>query len=376
MLQRDQSALLGAVRYFLRLGATGFGGPVALAERMHRDLVTERGWIDESRFREGLAFAQLAPGPLAAQLAMYIGWLRAGVAGAIGAGVAFIAPSFVLVVAAAAAYQRVGGLPWVAGALYGAGAAVIALIARAGYRLAVVSLRKDALLWAICAVNFALVALTRAEHVAAVVASAVVVWGMRGRSPGSISMPAIAVAATPGAASPPLLTLLWFFVKSGTVVFGSGLAIVPFLYGGVVEQHQWLNDRQFLDAVAVGLLSPGPIVITVAFIGYLVAGLSGALVAAVGVFLPVLVIVTVAAPYVARVTASPSAKAAVDGAVAAAIGALLGAVVILASRSLTDGVTWTIAVTGLVIILWTRRVPDVAVLASAAIVGVLARATG
>lgn len=185
----------------------------------------------------------------------------------------------------------------------------------------------------------------------------------------------MAIAVLPVTA-PQLAPMFWFFVKSGTVVFGSGLAIVPFLYGGVVEQHHWLNDRQFLDAVAVGLLSPGPIVITVAFMGYLIAGFTGAIVASLGVFLPVLLIVTVAAPHVARIAASRSAKAAVDGAVAAAVGALLGAVVILASRSLTDGLTWTIAVAGLTLVLSTRRVPDVAVLTAAAIVGVVARGTG
>lgn len=367
----DHSPLTETARYFLRLGTTGFGGPIALAERMHRDLVTDRRWIAEAQFKEGLAFAQLAPGPLAAQLAMYIGWRRAGLAGTLAAGIAFIAPSFVMVVIAAAAYSRAGGSAWVAGALYGAGAAVIAIIARSGYRLALVSLRRDALLWLVCVTNIAFVVATHAEHVWVIALSALLVWGIRGRK--QLSSTTGVSLLIPAGGTINLSSVFWFFLKSGSVVFGSGLAVVPFLYGGVVAEHQWLTDRQFLDSVAFGLLSPGPIVITVAFIGYLIAGIPGALTAAVAVFLPVFLIVSIAAPHVTRITANPATRAAVDGAVAGAVGALLGAVVILASRSLTDWLTWSIAVTCLTVILMSRRVPDVVVLMVAGAVGVVAQ---
>jgi chromate transporter len=341
---------------------------------MHRDLVVERRWIDETRFRDGLAFAQLAPGPMAAQLAMYIGWLRAGPAGVLACAGAFILPAFLFVVVAAAMYSDVARLAPVSAALYGAGAGVIAVIARSGYRLATASLRRDRLLWLLCSVNFALVALTGAEHVWAIAASALAVWALRahtGQRASGRAMLAVVVFAVPDTGR--LGHMFWLFVKSGSVVFGSGLAIVPYLYGGVVNEHHWLTDRQFLDAVALGMLAPGPMVITVALMGYLIAGLPGAVVGLVGVFLPVLVIVIVAAPHVSRITSNPAARAAVDGAVAAAIGSLLGAVVILGRRSLADGLAWGIALGASAVLFSGRRVPDAAVIGGAALAGMLLR---
>ena len=272
------------VNYFLYLGSLGFGGPVALVGYMQRDLVERRRWFTKEEYMKSLALSQLAPGPLAAQLAICLGYVHSRLAGATLVALAFILPSFVMTLAISWLYVRFGGLPWMQAAFYGVGAAVIGIIVLAAYKLAKLTMAKDKLQWAIFAVMAVVTAWTESEilwlfllsGVVAIVAQAPPAWLKR-------SAPAcFAVAATPEL----LAQILVFFAKAGAFIFGSGLAIVPFLYGGVVQEYGWLNDKQFLDAVAVAMLTPGPIVITVAFIGYLVAGFPGAVAAAVGVFLP------------------------------------------------------------------------------------------
>jgi chromate transporter len=369
--------------YFLRLGATGFGGPIALVGYMQRDLVEERGWLTEAEYSEGLAFAQLAPGPLAAQLAMYIGWLRGGVRGATVSGVAFVAPSFVMVLALSAIYVRAGGLPWMRQAFYGIGAAVIAIIARSAYKLVRVTLRRDALLWGICAVNVVVTARTESEVIWVILASGALIVAAR-RTLGTVGPGAAAssllVMTTPpllmtGLAAPTSIPLLGrvfvFFLKGGALVFGSGLAIVPFLYGGAVEQYGWLTDRQFLDAVAVSMITPGPVVISVAFIGYLVAGGAGAIVASVGVFLPVYLSVVLLAPSFRRYSSNVTVRAFVDGVTAAATGAIIGAAVVLGRRAIIDVTTAVLAIVALVLLMRVRRIPEPLVIVAAGVVGMV-----
>src|SRR6266702_2982491 len=269
--------------YFLRLGTLGFGGPIALAGHMEQDLVEQRGWISAQEYKEGLAFAQLAPGPLAAQLAIYLGWVRGRVLGATLAGIAFVAPSFLMVLVLSELYVRLGGP-----------------------------------------------------------ASVAVLW-----------------------------KILTYFAGASLFVFGSGLAIVPFLYGGVVRQFHWLTERQFIDAVAVSMITPGPVVITVAFIGYLVAGLPGAILAAVGVFLPVYLITVLLAPHFHRVAKNPQVKAFVDGVTAAATGAIAGAAVILGRRALIDGPTILIALVTLALLLVPKKISEPVVILAAGIVGLV-----
>jgi chromate transporter len=370
--------------YFLRLGAIGFGGPVALVARMRQDLVDSRGWIVEEDFRDGLALAQLAPGPLAAQLAMYLGWLADGVLGATLVGIAFVLPSFVLVLVLAAGYARAGGLPIIGALFYGVGAAVIALLARAGYRLARSTVARDRLLWAVTGVNAVATVALRRESVLLVLLSGLFVLAARAgaranthdpartaRTPvvGAASMLSAFGGVVVGASSLPALFV--FFAVSGLVVFGSGLAIVPFLHGGVVVERHWLTEQQFLDAVAVSLLTPGPVVITVAFIGFLVAGLAGGTVAAVGVFLPAYLVVLLLAPRFGAIRADGRARTFASGVTAAAVGALLGAVVVMATRTLVDVPTAAIAVASLVWLLARPRVPEPLVLVAAAAVGFL-----
>lgn len=379
--------------YFLRLGVLGFGGPIALAAAMQRDLVEERQWITAPEYTEGLAFSQLAPGPLAAQLAMYLGWVRSGLAGATSVGLVFIAPSFLMTVVLAVAYLRYGGLSWMQGAFYGVGAAVIAIVAQGGWRLMRKTVSKDYLLWAIVAVNAVVTAWTETEVVWLFIASGLLVLAVRTWSEQKkrrvasatalalVPLPMLGYLLTPpawltsgirGPAPADTLTrIAWFFAKSGAVVFGSGVAIVPFLHGGVVSDFHWLSERQFLDAVAVSMLTPGPVVITVAFIGYLVAGPLGAIAAAVGVFLPVYLFVVLVARHYHQFAGNTRVKAAVSGVTAAATGAILGAVVVLGRRALIDVPTWAIFAVALGLVLWVRRIPEPVLILAAGIVGVV-----
>lgn len=376
------SPSLGAlVRYFLTLGTTGFGGPIALAGAMQRDLVDDRKWFDSETYFEGLAFSQLSPGPLAAQLAIYLGWQARGPAGAILAGFAFVLPSLVMVVVLAALYVRFGGLGWIQGAFYGIGAAVIAIMARSVFKLVRSSMGKDALLWLIFGLNALATIWSRTEVVWLILASGAAVLIARGWRPSAGG--ALAVGIPPawwslglgGAAGLPVLgQLAVFFSAAGAFVFGSGLAIVPFLYGGVVQQHHWLTDRQFLDAVAVAMITPGPVVITAGFVGYLVAGPLGALVAAGGVFLPPLVIVLAFASRFRRYSNEPRLKAVISGVVAAAVGAIAGAGVVLGGRAIVDIPTALIGICTLATLIWARRIPEPAVIVASGGIGLALKA--
>jgi chromate transporter len=369
--------------YFLRLGTFGFGGPIALAAAMHRDLVVQRQWVTDAEYKEGLALAQLAPGPLAAQLAIYLGWIRAGILGATLVGVVFVGPSFLMVLLLAWGYLHYGGLPWMQAAFYGIGAAVIGIIARGAWTLGVRSVGRDPLLWAILGVNAVVVAATEQELVWLFALSGLLVPLARGFRPrvgagmAPLLLPSWWLAGLHGPADPALLaTVFLFFGKASLVVFGSGLAVVPFLHGGVVTTYGWLTERQFLDAVAVSMITPGPVVITVAFIGTLVAGLLGGIIAALGMFLPTWGAVVLIAPWFRRIMASPGLRAAVDGVTAAAAGALAGAVVVLGRRALVDPATWVIALVTLVLLWRVRRIPEPLVIVAAGIAGLVLRSTG
>ncbi len=371
--------------YFLRLGTFGFGGPIALAGHMHRDLVEGRRWITNEDYVQGLALSQLSPGPLAAQLAMYLGWVRAGTLGASVIAAAFILPSFLMVLALSALYVRFGGLPWMRGAFYGIGAAVIAVILRSAIKLVRKAVAKDRLLWGILALNAGLTAWTERGIAWIFVLSGVVAWLLRAPprwSAGRMSAwwgaaPSWLLVGLHGPASwPTVARIAVFFGEAGVFVFGSGLAIVPFLRGGVVGQLHWLNDRQFLDAVAVAMITPGPVVITVAFIGYLVAGLAGSLASAFGVFLPCYLFVVLLAPHYRRVAESRPVKAFVNGVTAAACGAIAGAVLVLGRRAITDLPTVLIFVVALVLLFAVRRLPEPVLILAAGAAGLALRSHG
>jgi len=378
--QREPYSLRAFLLYFLRLGALGFGGPIALAGYMQRDLVEHRGWIEKSDYDEGLALAQLSPGPLAAQLAIYLGWLRGRMLGAALVSLAFILPSFVMVVALSALYVSFGGLPWMQGAFYGVGAAVIAIIARSANNLVKKTLKRDQLLWVVAIANAATTAITRTELVWLVLLGGCLTLVVRFRvssTPALGFMPPLLVLIS-GLHGPAVTGTLWklfgYFATAGIFVFGSGLAIVPFLHGGVVDGHHWLTEQQFLDAVAVAMITPGPVVITVAFIGYLVAGPLGAVLASIGVFAPCFFIVVLAAPHYRRFAGKGRVKAFVDGVTAGAVGAIAGAVIVLARRSLVDPTAIAIAVVSLLMLLGVKKLPEPALILGAALVGIAVKA--
>jgi len=367
------------VLYMLRLGALGFGGPVALVGYMRRDLVDDRRWITDADYREGLALSQLAPGPLAAQLAIYLGYVHYRLRGATLAGIAFVLPSFLIVLALGWAYARFGGLSWMQAVFYGVGAAVIGIIVMSAKKLTEKSVGKDKLLWAVYLLLAAVTIATESEVAWLFVAAGVLVWFWRapprlaGRGGlNALALPELAAGAAMLGTDASLLTQIGlFFAKAGAFVFGSGLAIVPFLYGGVVTEHHWLTEKQFVDAVAVAMITPGPVVITVAFIGYLVAGLPGACVAALATFLPCYLFTVIPAPYFKRYGKLPGVVAFVDGITAAAVGAIAGSVVIIAKRTIVDVPTALIAA-GTIVLLWrVKKLQEPVVIAAAAILGMV-----
>jgi len=366
------------VFYFLKLGAIGFGGPVALVSYMHRDLVEKNKWISEEDYKEGLALAQLAPGPLAAQLAIYLGYVHYRIFGATLAGIAFVLPSFLMVIALGYAYVQAGGLPWMQAVFYGIGAAVIGIIAVSSYKLSKKSLGKNGLLWGIAITVAVITFITQREILWLVLLAGVVVWLYRER-PKFIRTPLKSILFIPvllqvsagGWMNGKLEQIGWFFFKAGAFVFGSGLAIVPFLYGGVVKDYQWLNEQQFLDAVAVAMITPGPVVITVGFIGYLVAGVPGACVAALATFLPCYLFTILPAPYFKRFGKHPAIKAFVDGVTAAAIGAIIGAVFVLGKRQLTDIPSIGFALLTILLLVRFKKIQEPLIIVCAAVLGLL-----
>lgn len=363
------------VVYFLKLGAIGFGGPVALVGYMHRDLVEKQKWITDDDYKEGLALAQLAPGPLAAQLAIYLGYVHYRFLGATLAGIAFVLPSFFMVLGLGYVYVKAGGLPWMQAVFYGIGAAVIGIIAISSYKLTRKSLGKDALLWIIFLVLAITTFITETENLWLMLGAGIIAWIYK--SPPKFNkklntiflVPVLLQVTNNILLNDKLSQIGWFFFKAGAFVFGSGLAIVPFLYGGVVKEYQWLNEQQFLDAVAVAMITPGPVVITVGFIGYLVAGVPGACVASLATFLPCYLFTIIPAPYFKKYGKQPAIKAFVDGITAAAIGAIAGAVFVLGKRQLMDINSVIIAVLTVLVLLRFKKIQEPFIILVAAILG-------
>jgi len=370
------------VRYFLRLGALGFGGPVALCGQMEKELVQERRWVTREEMLEGIAVCQSLPGPLAIQVGIFISYLRAGFWGAWAGGWAFILPNFILVAALGALYVRLGGLPAVTAIFYGVSPAVIALILHSCYRLAKLGM-KDKLQWGIASACLVVTVAVRAEVALLFLASGItgaIVYGSFRRT-GLRDAFGVSLLATPlgqaavtsaGPATGSILArLLLFFLKAGSLTFGSGLVIVPFLQNGLVRQTGWLDERQFLIAVAIGMISPGPVVITATFVGYLVAGFWGSVVATIGIFLPSFLLVLIAAPVLVRHRGNPQVQGFVKGAYAAAIGTILGACLLLGRIAIGDWFTALIALISLGVLL-RSKVSNVVLVAATALAGLIA----
>ena len=373
--------------YFLKLGAVGFGGPIATVGYMQRDLVEQRQWMGRQDFLDGVALGQTMPGPLAAQVAMWVGYLRRGALGAAAVAAAFVAPSFVIVVAVGAVYSSYAGSSVVQALFYGIAPAVMAIITIAAIRLVKLTDRRDWRLWGITVAVFTLTALTGSEPVLVIVGAGFLMILLdarprirlrRGKPPDDVagtdsnsrkSMPLLVGFGTL-AGGGTLASLALFFLKTGAIVFGSGLAIVPFMRAGVVDQHHWLTNSQFLDSVAIGLITPGPVVISAGFIGYLVAGLPGAIISALAIFTPIYLGVVVPGRWFLRHRENAQLRAFVSGATAAAAGALCGAVVVLTRQAVTDWITATIAVVTLGL-LWRFKIKEPYVVVATGALGIL-----
>jgi chromate transporter len=372
-------AILELVAYFLRLGTLGFGGPVALCGLMERDLVQDRAWLSKAEMRDAIAVSQSLPGPLAIQVGIFISYMRGGFWGAWAGGWAFILPNFLIVAALGALYVHFGGLSWMTAIFYGVSPAVIALILHSCWRLAKLGM-EDWLQWAVAAVSFVITVAVQAEvailFIGAGIFGVLYYGSLFGRrmppAPLAAVAPPIAIGAAPHTASLPLLgKLLAFFLKAGSLTFGSGLVIVPFLEKGLVQETNWLNPREFLVAVAIGMLSPGPVVITATFVGYLVAGFWGSLVSTVGIFLPSFLLVLIVAPVLLRHRANPNVQGFVKGAYAAAIGTILGACLLLGKIAIGDWLTALIAV-GCLAVLFRFKVSNPALIGTTAVIGLIA----
>jgi chromate transporter len=374
----SRDRILEVVLYFLRLGLLGFGGPVALVGQMGRELADERGWLTKEQMREAVAICQSLPGPLAIQVGVYISYLRAGFWGAWAGGWAFILPNFLIVSALGALYVYLGDLKPVTAIFYGVSPVVIALILHSCWRLAKLGM-EDWLRWAIAAVCFIVTIALRAEVALLFIGAGLVgilyygtSLGLRRPTTLAVAVPLAVTAPLASAASGSILAkLLLFFLKAGSLTFGSGLVIVPFLEQGLVREYGWLDQRQFLIAVAIGMISPGPVVITATFVGYLVAGFWGSLVSTVGIFLPSFILVLIAAPILARHRANPNVQGFVKGAYAAAIGTILGACVLLGRIAIGDWLTALIGVASLAV-LFRWKVSNPVLIAAAAAVGLIA----
>lgn len=372
--------------YFLKLGMVGFGGPVALVGYMHRDLVEHKQWLTEEEYKEGLALAQLAPGPLAAQLGIYIGFVHYGLLGATLTGLAFVMPSFIMVVLLGMIYQIYSGMVWMRDVFYGVGAAVIGIIGISAYKLTLKSVGKinlaalkgNWLLWLFYFVAIAVTVITQQEQLLLFAGCGLVYMVVKAPPAwlkGSNNLPVFLMAGTGfwNYSGSKFIAIGSFFLKAGTFVFGSGLAIVPFLHAGVVNEYHWLNEAQFVDAVAVAMITPGPVVITTGFIGYLISGFPGAVVAAAATFLPCFLFTVLLAPSFRKIAKNVSIKAFVEGITAAVIGALVGSVIIIATRSIIDLPTALIAVISALALIYLKKIQEPYLIAAAALFGLLLR---
>ena len=369
------------VRYFLRLGLLGFGGPVALVGQMERELVGEKKWLTKDEMREGIAVCQSLPGPLAIQVGIWVSYIRGGFWGAWAGGWAFILPNFIIVAALGALYVYYGGLSPVKAIFYGVSPAVIALILHSCYRLTKLGMT-DWLEWALAAAAFVITVAVRAEVALVFIACGIVgvlYYGSLFRVRASASTTPLLLVGVPllvvGGGGVPvgamLGKLLAFFLKAGSLTFGSGLVIVPFLEKGLVQQTGWLTEREFLVAVAMGMISPGPVVITATFVGYLVAGFWGSVVATIGIFLPSFLLVLIVAPVLVRYRTNLNVQGFIKGAYAAAIGTILGACVLLGRIAIGDWLTALVALVSLVV-LFRWKVSNPLLIAAAALIGLIA----
>ena len=364
--------------FFLRLGTTAFGGPAAHIAMMEDQLVTRRQWITREEFLDRLAAANLIPGPSSTEVAIYIGYRLAGVRGLIAAGVCFILPAVLMVMAIAWAYTTYGKLPAVAGILYGVTPVLIPILIQAAWRLGKSALKTKALIFiALAALLFSIGGL---DPAIVLLGSGLLSLGMtRIQKPGNSTncfgfcIPAVPLLA--GMTIPDsgiLASIFGVFLKAGCLVFGSGYVLLNFLRADIVVNRHWLTEPQLLVAVAVGQVTPGPVFTTATFIGYLAGGPVGAIVATVGIFLPAFVLVALTGPLVGRMRRSPTGSSFLDGVSVAAIALIVVITAQLGQAALIDIATGAIAlISG--VLLFSLRVNSSWLVLAGGVVGVLVR---
>lgn len=383
--------LWNVVAYFLRLGATGFGGPVALANYMREHLVERDGWFTEEEYERGLAVATACPGPLAYQLGVYCGYVKYGVIGGIAVGIAFALAPFAIVVTAAAIYVHFANATWIRSLFYGVGPVVVALILKACWNLGKKTLKREVPAWIVAGVALLATIIFQREltvlFVAAGLLGVVLFAPRKSRDSASraqadvkpttlnvrsVTIPVMLAAALPVVAPAIAWKLFAFFFKTGLLVFGSGLVVVSFIKAYVVDQYHWLGNRAFLDAVAIGMVSPGPVVITATFVGYLVGGFVGALAATIGIFLPSILLTLVGTPLLIRYGKNPRIAGFVRGVTVAVVGVLAGTTYLVGKPVIGDWITMLIAVAVLIAPRIKKGIPDQFFVAAGALVGLLA----
>jgi chromate transporter len=369
--------------YFLRLGALGFGGPVALANTMRRNLAEERGWLSEEEYENGLAIAAACPGPLAYQLGVYCGYVRHGIAGGLAVAVAFGLAPFLLVTAAAWAYVRFSATWQLRGLFYGVAPVVVALIVKACWNLGRKTLRKDLFAWLFAVIACAITVVAQKELAAIfLVAGFLGIWLLAPASPPSApadppwksphpGMVAFAVASGTAATGGITAKLFLFFFKTGLLVFGSGLVIVPFLKTYLVEQYHWLSNREFLDAVAIGMISPGPVVITATFVGFLLGGPAGAAAATAGIFSPAVLFTVFATPLLLRYRRQRRLAGFIRGITVAVVGVLVGTTYLVAKTAIGDVLTGAVAALTLATLFLAPKLPEPLIVLAGALVGLI-----
>ncbi len=336
---------------FGRLGIIGFGGPAAHIAMMEEEVVKRRNWISHESFLDMLGVTNLIPGPNSTEMAIHVGLRKGGWRGLLVAGFCFIAPAIALTIALAYLYVRYGSLPHLAPLIIGIRPAIIAVILGAVFRLSKPVIKKNGSS-AIIGVLVALLSCLQVNEILLLVGGGVLAlaWNLKGKLSRNLVVPAIfLIPATASVVQPAAINdaitlsgLGLFFLKIGSILYGSGYVLVAFLQGGLVEARHWLTQGQLLDAIAVGQFTPGPVLSTAAFIGYVLLGFPGAMVSSVGMFLPSFVFVPIISPLIGKFRNVPSLRAFLDGVNASALGLMLAVCVLLGVTTLTSPLMWLI----------------------------------
>ncbi len=372
--------LIEVLRFFVRLGFTSFGGPAAHIALMRAELVTRRKWVTEQEFLDLLGAANIIPGPNSTELAMHLGYRRAGWPGLVVAGAGFIIPAGLIVLVFSWAYVAYGTTPPARALLYGVQPVVIVIVAQALVGLGRAAL-KDRLTATLAALVLLGTTLGAGELVLLLLSGGVAVLWRRWRNGGLRGLAALPFGSTlasfvitTGAAPFSQLELFTTFLKIGSVLYGSGYVLLAFLQSDFVERLGWLTNQQLLDAVAIGQVTPGPVFTTATFIGYILGGWTGAGVATLGIFLPAFVFVALSIPLIERARRSPAVIAALDGVTAASLALMAVVGVRLAFEALVDPLTVALAVVSAAL-LWRTRVNPTWLILGGGLVGLLRLAT-